>query len=220
MLLSSFLRAASVSFKPTIRMMPMTAISRRTFATTTAASDILDDIKKDHREFEDYYKQYKAANNVDEAHKWFNQFLWAICRHSVAEEVLLYNMMEAQGDRGKKLAEESREGHRKLKVMLEDLRKEKNEQEFEKKFDAAFKELQDHLQLEEGEDLPFLAENVSLEARQAAAKAFALKKNLVPTRPHPEIPDKPTALELALGMLVTPVDKLRDLFTPFPDEKK
>jgi len=216
MLVSKFLRAALVPVKYT--KAPLIKTPYRFFSTTGAMGDseITEDIKKDHRELEEAYHKYKSAPNMEEGKKWFNQFLWEICRHSVAEEVIMYNMLESIDDYGKQLSEESREGHRKLKVMLEDLRKEKNDAEFDRKFDAVYKELMDHIKLEEGEDLPYLQKNISLEKRQAAARVFAMKKNLVPTRPHPEIPDKPTTLELALGLLATPVDKLRDLFTDFP----
>jgi len=210
-------RMASVSLRPTMRVMPMTRMSYRAFASS---SDVIDDIQQDHRELEKYYNNYKSAKTIDESHKWFNQFLWEICRHSVTEELLIYTAMETQGDRGKQLSESSREDHRELKVMLEDLRNEKDNKKFDEKFDAVYKNFQDHVKKEEGEDHPFIKEKLSLDARQKLAKAFALKKNLVPTRPHPEVPDKPTALEAALGLLITPVDKIRDLFVEFPDQKK
>jgi len=182
--------------------------------------DIADDIVKDHRELETYYKNYKDAKTIEDGHKWFNQFLWEICRHSVAEEVIFYNMLESQGKEGKELSEKSREDHRELKKMLEDLRNEKDEKKFEQKFDAVYNTLQDHIKLEEKEDIPFLKKHVSAEARATAAKAFAMKKKLAPTRPHPNVPDKPTSLELAIGMLAMPVDKVKDLFVDFPDQKK
>lgn len=179
-------------------------------------SDIIDEIKKDHRDVEDYYNKYKTAKDMEEAKKWFNQFLWALCCHSVAEEIIMYNMLESINPRGKELAMKSREDHRELKEMLENLRKEKDEVEFERKFDALFKTLQEHVHMEEVEDLVFLQEHVSLEKRQVAAKMFLMKKHLVPTKPHPWIPDKPTAIELGLGLLVTPIDKLNDMFKKFP----
>lgn len=179
-------------------------------------SDIIDEIKKDHRDVEEYYNNYKSAKDKDEAMKWFNQFMWALCCHSVAEEIIMYNMLELVDDKGKELGEKSREDHRQVKQLLEDLRLENDDTLFDKKFDTLFKTLQEHVKMEESEDLPFLQQNVSLEKRQAASKIFLLKKNIVPTRPHPWIPDKPTILENAIGLLVTPVDKLRDLFKKFP----
>ena len=183
-------------------------------------TDIIDEIKKDHREVEDCYYKYKAAKDKDEAMKWFNQFMWALCCHSVAEEVIMYNMLGSINERGKILEEKSREDHREIKVKLEDLRKEKDEVEFDKKFDSLFTSLMSHIHLEEAEDLIFLAEHVSLEKRETAGKMFVMKKHLVPTRPHPGVPDKPTALELGLGMLLTPIDKIRDLFNKYPEESE
>lgn len=222
MLISSIFRAASLPLRSGIRM-PMKMMPYRTFATTSSSGSdgsVIDEIKQDHRELEEYYGKYKSAKNVEESHKWFNMFLWEICRHSVAEEVVVYNLMEAKDDRGKQLAEESREDHRKLKVKLEDLRKETDEKKFEEKFDAVFKDLQEHITKEEGEDLAYLKEKYSDTVLKTTGTVFNLKKKIAPTRPHPEIPDKPTAVELGLGLLVTPIDKLKDLFTPFPEEKK
>ena len=182
-------------------------------------SDVIDEILEDHRELEEYYGKFKAAQSVDEAHKYFHQFVWENSRHAVSEEIVVYPMMEAVGERGKKLVEESLEGHRRLKTMLHELENEKDEAKFGALFDATYKELQDHLKIEEGEDLPFIKENISLEERQKAAKRFTLGKKLAPTRPHPGIPDKPVALQMALGLLITPIDKLRDAFTEFPDKE-
>ena len=190
------------------------------FGKAHMSDDVIDDILTDHRELEEYYKQYKAAKSTEDSHKWFNMFLWEICRHSVAEEIVIYNMMEAKNEKGKELAFKSREDHRHLKEMLEDLRKEKDNSIFEEKFDAVFKELEDHIGTEESQDLVFLKENFTLDERKKAAKAFSMKKKLAPTRPHPGIPDKPTAIEMGLGLLVAPMDKIRDMFTDFPDQKE
>jgi len=182
--------------------------------------DLIDEIKLDHRELEQYYSKYKNASNMDEGKKWFNLYMWEICRHSVAEELLVYPLMENINEFGRKLADQSREDHRKVKAMLEDLRKEKDDTLFDKKFDDLVSEVSDHVKKEESEDLVFLQEKLSLEDRLKAGKSFSFRKKIVPTRPHPEIPDKPTMLEMGLGLLVTPIDKLRDMFTEFPKEVK
>lgn len=183
-------------------------------------TDIVDDILQDHRELEDYYAKYKAAPSTEESQKWFNQFLWKICRHAVAEEIVLYPMLESKDERGIQLATVSREDHRKLKVELEDLRKESDLAKFDAKFDAMFKDLMDHIKMEESQDLLYIKEQFSLEERKKAAKSFDLRKKIAPTRPHPWVPDKPTALEEALGLLAAPLDKFRDMFKSFPEEVK
>jgi len=184
-----------------------------------SSEDIISRILNDHRELEDYFANYKAAKTEEESYKWFNLFVWEISRHSVAEELVFYQLLEAQGDKGKELSHRSREDHRKLKAELEDLRHEKDPKKFDEKFKAVFQDLQDHLKLEEGEDLPFLREKLSNDELIKAGKAFSMKEKLAPTRPHPTVPDKPAALELALGLLAAPIDKVRDIFTAFPDKE-
>ena len=78
-------------------------------------------------------------------------------------------------------------------------------------------DLTKHIQKEEKEDLVFLERNLNLDERASMGKKFSMKKKIVPTRPHPEIPDHPTMLEAALGLLMTPFDKLADLFREFPE---
>ena len=218
MLASKLFRAASTTLRNS-RHTPLVIIPTRSFGLFKK-TDLVDEILDDHRELEEYYNNYKSAKTPEEGYKWFNQFVWENSRHAVSEEIVVYPMMQALGQRGKDLVEESLEGHRKLKVMLEDLGKEKDDAKFEAKFDATFKELQDHLKLEEGEDIPYIKDNISLEDRQKAATRFTLGKKFAPTRPHSGVPDKSAAIQMALGLLLTPVDKLRDAFTAFPDEGK
>lgn len=180
-------------------------------------SDLIEEIHKDHKEIKDCYHNYKAAKDPEEAKKWFNQFIWFVCTHIIAKEMVLYTTMESTNDKGKALGEMSREDHRDLKQLLEDLRTEKDEDELEKKFDAAFRTLSEHMAMEEGEILPFVKEHIPLEKRQAASKTYAMRKFLAPTKPHPWLPDKSTALETGLGLIITPIDKLRDMFKSYPE---
>ncbi len=196
----------------------LNTLPRVSFSIFGKTDDIISKVTQDHRELETYFKNYKAAKSEEDSYKWFNLFVWEISRHSVAEEQILYQLLEAQGDKGKKLAQKSREDHREMKKALEDLRQEKDPKKFDEKFKDAFKDLEKHLSYEEKEDLPFLKEKLSEKELIAAGKAFTMKEKLAPTRPHPSVPDKPAALELALGLMIAPVDKFRDLFTSFPDK--
>jgi len=182
-------------------------------------SDIIAEILEDHRELEDYYAKFKAAQTEEEGLKWFNLFVWEISRHSIAEEIVLYSLLEQHGEEGKQLMLKSREDHRKMKEDLEDLRHEKDPKKFDEKFDLLFKDLQDHFKTEEGKDLPFIKEKLTEEQLLKAGKTFDLRKKIAPTRPHPTMPDRPAALEQALGLFVTPIDKLRDMFTDFPNKE-
>ncbi|XP_002981476.2 uncharacterized hemerythrin-like protein C869.06c [Selaginella moellendorffii] len=184
-----------------------------------SSSDIIERVKKDHEELDDYYKHYKKSlkdGDGEAALKWFNQFVWEICRHSVSEELVLYPMMETMGDRGKKLADKSREDHHKVKEMLAEMESMSDAKEMEPKMDKLMEELREHIKLEESEDLALVEKEVGLGARETAGATFALGKSIAPTRPHTMVPEKPVVVEAALGLLATPMDKLRDMFTSFP----
>lgn len=57
-------------------------------------SKIRDAISKDHRELSHYYKQILNASDKDAATRWQNQFVWALARLLVAEELVVYPAFE------------------------------------------------------------------------------------------------------------------------------
>jgi hemerythrin-like domain-containing protein len=184
-------------------------------------ADIIDKVKQDHKEMEEAYSNYKKFHkqgNEEEAGKWFNQFVWEISRHAVTEELVLYPLIASQGDKGQKLADQSRDEHQKTKDMLVEIQGIEDDDLFEKKFDAIMDVLREHVQKEESEDLEYLRQNVDQAAREAAGTTFALGKNIVPTKPHAAVPNRSAIVEGALGLFATPVDKLRDVFTPYPKD--
>ena len=173
--------------------------------------DIIDEIKTDHRLVEEFYKNYKASKDKEQRKLWFNQFIWALTAHAVAEEAIVYSILESVNKKGMELGNKSRQDHEELKMMLVELSAENDEAAFDKKFDQAFNTLMEHVQMEESEDLVFMKEHVSLGARQIACEMWLMKDHLIPNKPHAWIPDRKAALELSMGVLVSPIDKVREM---------
>ncbi|KAG0618393.1 hypothetical protein M758_4G060200 [Ceratodon purpureus] len=174
-----------------------------TSKSVQVGADIIDKVKQDHKELEEAYSNYKKfhkQNNEDEAAKWFNQFVWEVSRHAVSEELVLYPLIGQQGDKGQKLADESRTEHQKTKDMLAEIQGISDPDVFEKKFDAIMEALREHIRKEENEDLVYLKQSVDEAGRNAAGTTFALGKNIVPTKPHAAVPNRSAALEGALGL--------------------
>jgi hypothetical protein len=46
---------------------------------------------------------------------------------------------------------------------------------------------------------------------------FQNRKMIAPTRPHPSAPEKPVLLNEAMGMMMAPIDRFRDLFRDYPN---
>lgn len=57
---------------------------------------ITDAIRTDHRDLEWYYDRIVEAEDDDERTRYQNQFTWALARHVVGEELVLYPALEAQ----------------------------------------------------------------------------------------------------------------------------
>ena len=104
------------------------------------------------------------------------------------------------------------------KNILEELQNTSDPEMFDKKMENMMADLREHIKKEETEDLAYLEETVSAEDRETAGTTFSLGKKIAPTRPHAAVPNKSAALEAALGLLITPIDKFKDLFTAYPSK--
>jgi hypothetical protein len=90
---------------------------------------------------------------------------------------------------------------------------------FEKTLDALWTDLSQHIKEEETNDLPALEKALEEKDSESMSRSFGRTKMFVPTRSHPNAPDKPP-FETVVGLLTAPIDHLRDLFRKFPDDTK
>jgi hemerythrin superfamily protein len=178
-------------------------------------------ILQDHNVIRTVYEKFKSATSREEAEKWRNEFVYEIARHSIAEEVVLYPLMRSYFPDGENLFQTSIKEHHKVK---EDLYKAEHADPYSDNFRSKVKDVMDdlikHIQKEEKEILPMVRKYLNEDQRTKAAKAFSFKKLIVPTRPHTMVPEDPVTINNILGLLTSPIDKFRDLFTAFPDQHK
>jgi uncharacterized protein YdcH (DUF465 family) len=80
-----------------------------------------------------------------------------------------------------------------------------------------FNDLKEHIREEEEHDLTALEASVEETHSNKLARSFDRTKMFVPTRSHPSAPNKPP-YETAVGLLAAPLDKLRDMFSKFPEK--
>jgi K+/H+ antiporter YhaU regulatory subunit KhtT len=111
-------RLLPLSHTQTARIICHQKQSRKLFSTTTSTmSAIIDAIKKDHREIEEYYQHILNASDNDTATRWQNQFVWELARHSIAEELVVYPAFEKNlGDKGHQMAEKDRAEHQTVRA--------------------------------------------------------------------------------------------------------
>jgi hypothetical protein len=149
----------------------------------------------------------------DEAQQWYHEFIYRAATHSVAEELVLYPWLESHN------ALESGQEHQSLKHSLHELEhKEFGTQDFWTLYGTTSQSLKDHIHHEEKNELLMYIANSTPEERERMAKKFKMMKAIVPTRPHPNVPNSSVLLESFLDILVAPLDRLRDLGRSFPSE--
>ncbi|OQV20316.1 putative hemerythrin-like protein [Hypsibius exemplaris] len=193
---------------------------QRTQATMPQQRDLIEQILDDHLEIRAFCKEIqKHRDNPKEAIKWFHQLTWEVARHSVAEELVLYPLMEQElGSWGKQMADDSRADHQRTKDDLQFLSDASTleEMQMHERYVKMADELLVHLDKEEREDIASLKGVASPDVLLKAGKDFKRTKHFAPTRPHPENSMKPL-FETPYSLMVAPIDKLRDLFRSFPD---
>jgi len=174
----------------------------------------------DHNDIEAFYNKVKTVPDAD-AEKWINQLFWTIARHSAAEELVVYPLLEKTGPIGKDLAAKSREDHQKVKEEIATMEGKKISPMLRQKIDKMMADLMVHIRMEEepGGDLDQLRRGLTPEEMLKAGKSFERTKMFVPTHAHPSAPDRPP-FETIVGLMTAPIDKLRDAFMKFPDEEE
>jgi hemerythrin superfamily protein len=183
------------------------------------ATSISDGVVRDHAELGEFYDRYNKATDADTKERWANAFRWELARHSVGEELVLYPAFEKYlGNDGKKIAEGNRAAHQKIKEGLYQLESMKaSDPNHKPTFDKLFRDLSEHVKDEESSELPKLEGVLPRDESHQMAKSFARTKKFVPTHSHPSAPNRPP-YETAAGLLAAPIDRLRDLFTKFPED--
>ncbi|KAL4781031.1 hemerythrin HHE cation binding domain-containing protein [Aspergillus varians] len=177
---------------------------------------IIDAIKDDHRELEDYYNKILTASTNKEKTQWQNQFTWELARHSIGEELVVYPVFEKSLPDGRAMADKDRKEHYGVKEKLKQFQNmEASNPEFEPTIKSLMADLSEHIKEEEAEDLPKLEDAISSAESEKLSKSFGRTKMFIPSRSHPDAPDKPP-FETAIGLLTAPIDHLADLFRTWP----
>ncbi|PKS05929.1 hypothetical protein jhhlp_007762 [Lomentospora prolificans] len=192
---------------------------RHFVASAIQMARISDIIKQDHREIQQAYENILDSKDPSDKVRWRNQFTWELARHSIGEELMLYPAFEKHVQQGKSMAARDREEHLMIKkdlAVLQDMSP--DHPEFGAVLGSLWGNLRQHIQEEEHEDLVALEKALSPEESDAMVRSFQRTKMLTPTRSHPNAPDKPP-FETVAGLMAAPLDKIRDLFREFPEEK-
>jgi hemerythrin superfamily protein len=177
-------------------------------------------ILADHKDLKVYLRKFEESPTFEEASRWLHQFIWDICRHSIAEEIILYPILKKVPD-GKHKWNESLEEHRKIKELLSQVQKIQELDLLKAKVKEVTDVLMHHMEFEEKEVLPAINSICDKDFLIKEGNRFLRRKFIAPTRPHTMTPDSFPTLESLGGLLLSPIDKFRDIFfESFPDQNE
>jgi hemerythrin-like domain-containing protein len=172
--------------------------------------DVVDILTKDHHEVLELIQQIKATSSGQERRDKTDVVIAELVRHSVAEEMYVYPVMEKELPNGKESVEHDTAEHKELEREMSTLEDLKGDADgFLDAIGTLEATLQDHVNDEEQEQFPALREHLSSEQLVKMGEQVQKAKKLAPTRPHPNAPNNQFFHKLA-GPGVGMIDRLRD----------
>jgi len=185
-----------------------------------SSTSITEEICKDHKALAQDYNKILESTNIDTATRWQNQFIWALVRHLVAKEQVVFPAFAKHlGERGMFIIDKNRCQYQSIKTKLQvfqDVNAEETE-EFFLALEELMTSLSDHFNEEELADLPALEAVLSSEKSAGLAESFNRRKMFAPSRCHALAPDN-APLETIVGFVAAPMDFFGDLLRKFPAE--
>jgi hemerythrin superfamily protein len=180
-------------------------------ATTGARADAIELLTSDHREVEQFFKQYEAAANDDGvAHHAAEQIIQELSVHAAVEEMILYPMMRRIAPEQEGLVDHSLEEHQEVKELLAKVDgRPANDPEVRQLFGKLKSSVEEHVSEEEGKLFPALRSHVKEDELMSMGEKMAKAKAMAPTHPHPNAPNTPPG-NLVAGPLAAVADKVRD----------
>lgn len=139
--------------------------------------DILDLIRKDHRQVETLFKEIENTNNNQELYDRFNELYKEINLHAKVEEQTFYPAIRESGDHNQLVSGAQKE-HDKAKELLEEIASLSPASiEFEQKIRQLKEAIQHHVQEEEKEVFPLVSECMNAEEREQLGREFTTSKS-------------------------------------------
>lgn len=172
--------------------------------------DVVDILTTDHREMLELIDQIEKTTDPAERRALTDAVTAEVTRHSVAEELFVYPVMERELPNGAEEVEHDKQEHKELEVVLKKLEgADAADAEFMKLIAELKDQLNHHVDDEESDQFPKLRKHVSAAALKDLGSKVEAAKTIAPTRPHPGSPNS-ELFHMTLGPGVGMVDRLRD----------
>lgn len=172
--------------------------------------DAIEILKHDHRMVEQLFRDYQAAANDAQRRAVVEILIRELSKHAALEELMVYPLAKEVLPDGNEEIEKHLSEHMVLKKLLVELDKlDEGHERTDEAWQQVEKETLHHVEDEESDLLPRLAEHVDHQALEELGDELDKAKKIAPTRAHPAAPTEPPALALAAPVAAI-YDRMRD----------
>ena len=179
--------------------------------------DVIEILEEDHREVEQMFAELESLRGASTEETKSRrktvteQVTIELVRHSVAEEVLVYPMVEDKVSEEE--VEHAREEHAEAEETLHRLEKlDADDPAFDDELSTLMVEICHHIADEEGQMFVHMRQVIDADELQKLGARVEAFKKVAPTRPHPNVPNEPLP-RTAAGPAASLFDRMRDLAT-------
>jgi hemerythrin superfamily protein len=178
---------------------------------TGVRADAVEMLTTDHREVEQFFRQYEAAgNDAGVAHHAAEQIIRELSVHAAVEEMILYPLLRRADPNQNDLVDHSLEEHQDIKELLATVDgRPANDPEIRQAFAKLKSSVEEHVAEEEGKLFPALRQHCKQDELMELGEKMAKAKATAPTHPHPNAPNTPPG-NIVAGPLAAVADKVRD----------
>jgi hemerythrin superfamily protein len=177
------------------------------------ATDAIGLLKEDHRTVEQLFERWTEVRPEEGPAvkaSLVEQIVRELSIHAAIEEQIFYPAVREALPEGAGLVDHSLEEHQEAKDLLAEIEKlDPGDPALEDKVGTLVADVRAHVEAEEGEMFPKLAEALGPEKLEEIGKALEKAKKTAPTRPHPHAPNTPPANVVA-AVPAAAVDRARD----------
>ncbi|MBE1532189.1 hemerythrin domain-containing protein [Actinomadura algeriensis] len=179
--------------------------------------DAIDLLKHDHRMVEQLFRDFNAAASGRQRRGVIDILVRELSKHAAVEELIFYPFA-GKVLRDEALVQRHLAEHMAVKEALAELdalsRTDGHAADgpgghAEEILELLRRDVEEHVQEEEGELMPRLRERADAESLRELGRTLEKAKGTAPTRPHPHAPDRPPALTVAAPVAAV-YDRMRD----------
>ncbi|MDW5375335.1 hemerythrin domain-containing protein [Halomonas sp. HP20-15] len=176
-------------------------------------ADVTEILTTDHREMMDLIGQIEGTTDSVQRRDLADTLIAEVMRHSVAEEMYVYPVMEKQLPNGADEADHDRQEHDEIVQVMKQIEDANaTDPAFMERIGELKKLLDHHADDEESDQFPKLRSHLSASDLIDMGNKVQNAKSLAPTRPHPSAPHS-ELFHKSVGPGVGMIDRLRDKLT-------